>query len=286
MSTLAGPQALSARPPVPEDWPRDIVVAADGRTPSDAAIAAASRLASGATFGVISVISVGHSTDREHLDEIDPQSVDARRELIERQMHRVLGDSPDAWIEIRSGYPPAAIASFAQLHGVSVLIVGIGRPAVLDRLRGDESTLRLARMTHTPLLAVAIGRAVPPRRVVVAMDFSRASMRAAKWAMTVAALDSVISLVNVRTPAERATPYGSLGRLAAQLQDGFAGRVLPVDLQGDPATELLTYANQQQADVISVGSRGLRGVSAGSLGPVATRVVRCARCSLLLAPSD
>jgi nucleotide-binding universal stress UspA family protein len=286
MSTLVGPQSLSARPPVPEDWPRDIVVAADGRTPSEAAIAAACRLAYGATFGVISVISVGLSTDREQIQTSAPLSVDARRELIERQLHRVLGEAPDAWIEIRSGYPPAALASFAQLHGVSILVVGIGRPAVLDRLRGDESTLRLARMTQTPLFAVANGRAVPPRRVVVAMDFSRASMRAAKWAMTVAAPDGDISLVNVRTPAERATPYGSLRRLAVHLQDRYAGRVSPVDLQGDPATELLAYAGEQRADVISIGSRGIRGISPGSLGPVATRVVRCARCSLILAPGE
>jgi nucleotide-binding universal stress UspA family protein len=286
MPPLAGPQTLSLRPPLPEDWPRDIVVATDGRKPSESAIIAASRLANGATFGVISVISVGHSTDRDGVHALDPLSVDDRRELVERQLCRVLGDAPDAWIEIRSGYPPAALASFAQLHGVSMLIVGIGRPAVLDRLGGDESTLRLARMTQTPLFAVANGCAVPPRRVVVAMDFSRASMRAAKWALSVAAPDAGVSLVNVRTPSERATPYGSLGRLAVHLQDGHAGRVIPVELQGDPATELLAYASQQRADVVSIGSRGVRGVSSGSLGPVATRVVRCARCSLILAPGE
>ncbi|MFI5228724.1 MAG: universal stress protein [Gemmatimonadales bacterium] len=286
MPPLAGLQTLSARPPVPEDWPRDIVVATDGRMPSESAIVAASRLANAATFGVISVISVGHSTDRDQGHTLDPLSIDDRRQLIERQVHRLLGDAPDVWVEIRTGYPPAVLASFAQLHGVAMLIVGIGRPAVLDRLRGDESTLRLARMTQTPLFAVANGCAVPPRRIVVAMDFSRASMRAAKWVLAVAAPDGDISLVNVRSPAERATPYGSLRRLAEHLQSDFSGHVRPVELHGDPATELLAYASQERADLISVGSRGARGVSPGSLGAVATRVVRCAGCSLILAPGE
>jgi len=203
---------------------------------------------------------------------------------VEEQLDRLFGPDVDALLELRTGYPPAVLASYAQVHGVSLLVVGIGRPSVLDRLRGDESTLRLARMTRTPLYAVAPGCAVLPRQIVVATDFSAASMSAAQLALAVSAHDADVWVVHVVAPSRSIVPHGALRRFTEALQTGFCGHVRAVELSGDPATEVLSFANAHRADAIALGAVGERGFPHGAIGSVATRVVRCSSCSLLLAP--
>src|SRR5207245_233955 len=90
-----------------EDWPNGIVVATDGRAPSEAAVLAAHHLARPSTFGVISVTSANNSTERaSRRSEVTP-TIESPRDVVAAQLQRLLGESPDAWIELRSGYPPA-----------------------------------------------------------------------------------------------------------------------------------------------------------------------------------
>jgi nucleotide-binding universal stress UspA family protein len=263
-----------------EDWPNGIVVGSDGRGPSNAALAAAASLAGPSTFGVIGVFPEQSAETSSH------EAPRQLRETLHEQIGRLLGQSSDVWVDIRSGYPPAVLAAYAETHGVSLLVVGIGQPRVIDRLNGDESTLRLARMTQTPLFAVAERRHVPLRRVVVAMDFSATSLRAARLAVSLAASDAEIMLVSVHNPVDRPAPAGAMRRHTEALQTGFCGRVSSVELQGDAPTELLAYCSHVNADAIAIGKRGVDRFGRGVLGPVATRVVRCANCSVLLAPPE
>jgi nucleotide-binding universal stress UspA family protein len=284
MSTLLIPSPDVRAGVLPQDWPGSIIVAADGRAPADAALVAAKKLAGPSTFGVLAVVSVGSSIDRPSPRDGGPPTLDSLRDAVSQQVHRMLGDDADTWIELRTGYPPAVLASFADTHAVSLLVVGVGRPRVLDRLLGDESTLRLARLTRTPLFAVAQGRPIPPRRVLVATDFSATAVRAARLALSVAAPDAEILLTHVRGFTGRLAPEGALQRHAENLQTGFCGRVKAFELRGDPATEILACATAQNVDAIAIGKEGVTLAGRGGLGPVATRVVRCANCSVLLAP--
>jgi nucleotide-binding universal stress UspA family protein len=280
MSTLFIPSPAASRAVLREDWTSAIVVGSDGRQPSNPALAAGAVLAGSAAFGTIGVLPAGPDDVSSHT------ALQELRATLDDQISRMLGESCDAWIDVRSGYPPAVLAAYAATRGVSLLVVGIGRPLVVDRLNGDESVLRLARMTQTPLFAVAERRHVPPRRVVVGTDFSATSMRAARLALSLASPDAEVSLVYVHTATERPAPTGALRRHVDTLQTGFCGRVSAVELGGDAGTELLAYATHTNADVIAIGKRGTDRSPHGALGPVATRVVRCASCSIALAPSD
>lgn len=282
MSTLLVPTPASVLPSFGADWPRGLVVATDGRTASEFALVAAHRFAGAAPFGIVAVESAMNSVERG----TSPGSPPVYRQQVEQQLIRVLGDGVVGSLELRSGYPPAVLAAYADTHRTPLLIVGIGRARVLDRLLGDESTLRLARMMRTPLLAVAPGRAVPPRCVVVALDFSDTSLRAAHLALSIAAPDADVLLAHVVSPAERRAPDGAMRRHVDALQTGFCGRVVPVQLRGDPATELLSFANQRGADLVAIGAHGQRPTLPGVLGPVATRVVRCSSTSVLVAPAS
>lgn len=209
----------------------------------------------------------------------------AHYELVQAQVHRVLGDSADVWIEVRRGYPPAVLASYAETHEATLLVAGLGRVDVMERLLGDESALRLARMAQTPFYAVGTGRPTPPQRIVVATDFSATSLRAARLALALASPCGEILLAHVWTPTGRVPHEGRLRRQAELLQDGFSGRVTPIELKGDAASELLDLAKTINADAIALGAHGYGAVVRCMLGPVATRVVRCAPCSIMLAPA-
>lgn len=277
MPTLALRSTRAAELVLQLDWPSRLVVGTDGTTSSDWAVVAARRLAGASPFGVISVLPDSESANAS-------AALDVARDRVVAQLERVLGASADVWIALRRGAAPAVLASFAELHQVALLIVGIGHPSVRDRLLGDEYTLRLARMTKTPVLAVATGRSTPPRRIVVAMDFSATSMRAARLALAVAAPDAAVLLAHVTTPTGRDAPAGAMRRMVEGLQTGFCGRVTAVELTGDAGTEILGLANALSADAIALGTLGTAPSRNGVTGPVATRVIRCSSCSLLIAP--
>jgi nucleotide-binding universal stress UspA family protein len=266
--------------------PRAIVVATDGRAASDAALLAAHRIAPLGAFGVVTVLSTSGSSDCPTGYVLDRAATADAAARIRAQFERLFGSAEDVYVETRSGYPPAVLAAYAETHDIDLLIVGIGRPKVIDRLLGDESTLRLARMSKTPIFAVASGSAVPPRRVVVGIDFTATSIQAAHLAVELAAPDAELVLAHVETPDARSRPDASLRRVVEVVQTGFCGRVSGRLLHGDAATELLALSLDWDADAIAIGLHGHGPEDRAAIGNVATRVVRCASCSVIVAPRN
>ena len=269
----------------PEAWLSRIVVASDGRAPSDAALIAARKLAPHSTFGILSVLPSTSSRERALFPD-DVLTVDGQAALIDRQLHRLFGEAPDVWIETQCGEPPAVITAFAETHRTPLLITGIGRPRVLERLLGDESTLRLMRLAKTPVFAVASESAVPARRVLIAMDFAPSSIRAARLGLAIAAPQADVLVAHVCATAAPIPPDERLHRLRDTLQTGFCGRITARVLRGDPATELVALANAWRADVIAIGLGRHAHIERAGIGAIATRVVRCASCSVIAVPDD
>ena len=283
MSLALHPTPITHRLP-PAAWPHGIVVATDGREPADAALLAARALAPIGTLGVLGVIPTEAAETPSSTRGDSAAMVAEQVSVIQRQIERLFGEGVDVRIETRLGYPPAALAAYAETHGAGLLVVGIGRPRVIDRLMGDESTLRLARMSKTPILAVAPDRSIPVRHVIVGVDFTPASMRAARLAIELATPDAHVVLAHVQTPAERAWPESSLRRVIDAVQTGFCGNVHGRWLRGDPATELLALAHSWGADAIAIGLHGHASDERVGIGNVAMRVIRCASCSVIVAP--
>ena len=73
------------------------------------------------------------------------------------------------------------------------------QPPVCSEVR---QRLRLARVSETPVLAIAPNYREPPRRILVAMDFGEASIEAARLALELAAKNATIVLAHV-VPWER-----------------------------------------------------------------------------------
>lgn len=166
----------------------------------------------------------------------------------------------------------------------------------MDRLFGDETALRLVRVSSVPVFAVASGTSRLPARIVVAVDFSETSLRAARLALEVAAPRAAIYLAHVgsRDSMLRAwngsgTTYknevrGALDKMRKQLRVPRGTSVQSIMLQGDPATQLLAFASTVGADVIATGSHGHGFITRMIVGSVTTRILRCATCSVLCVP--
>jgi nucleotide-binding universal stress UspA family protein len=224
---------------------------------------------------------------------------DARRAVIE-QVKRWSDVETDeaslADIELYDGDPAAVVTSVAHHASATMIVCGLGRHRVMDRVFGDETALRLIRMSDVPVLAVASGLTYAPRRIVVAVDFSETSLRAARLALEVAASSAMIYLAHVAPRDSTLYEWNAAGssykqdagtalqRTREQLRVPDGMTVQRVLLQGDPAVELLAFAASVNADLIATGSHGHGFVARMLIGSVTTRIVRCSTCSVLTVP--
>jgi len=166
----------------------------------------------------------------------------------------------------------------------------------MDRLFGDETALRLVRVSSVPVLAVATGLAHAPARIVVAVDFSETSLRAARLALDIAGPHATMYLAHVAPRDSMLHEWSAWGatykddagdalqKMREQLQVPSGMTVQRVLLQGDPATELLAFAASVNADLIATGSHGHGFVARMLVGSVTTRILRCSTCSVLCVP--
>jgi nucleotide-binding universal stress UspA family protein len=275
-----------------------VIIATDGHPQSRGALALGGILAGGA--GSVRVVSavrpmplvpdVGASmtTDMDRL----------RREDLFRavsQQTETLMSEP-ARPEIVDGDPASAIARLAHEAGACLIVCGLGRHNVFDRILGDETALRLVRFSDAPVLAVAEQYDRAPSTIVVACDFSETSLRAARLAVALAAPSATIYLVHVAPrdhtryewdgwgKAYREDALDTLNLTKRQLHVEDKTIVQAIMLQGDTAVELLRFAGSVHADLIATGSHGHGFVTRMLVGSVATRIVRAATCSVLTVP--
>ena len=288
-----GVRALKASP---------VIIATDGREQSDPALIAG-RLFAGEDPAALRVMTVVHP-----MPLISPEigvpvapDVDAarrdyqKREVLE-QFARVWPDEISPNVEVYQGDTATSIAELAHESGAALIVCGLGRHRVMDRLFGDETALRLVRVAGVPVLATAPGLNRAPRRIVAAIDFSETSLRAARTAIELAAPGATVYLVHVAPRDATAFDWGGVGssyrddagyaleKIRDQLQVPRGMSVQRIMLHGDPATELLAFATSVRADLIASGSHGHGFVARLLIGSVTTRLLRCTTCSVLSVP--
>ncbi len=294
---------LNATPATPELGVRasrasPVVIATDGRAQSDSALVVG-RLFAG-SLDAARVVTVMKSMpilpDSQITVSADihaARRADARRVAME-QLARAWGGESD--VELGEGDPATVIARLAHETGATMIVAGLGRHRVADRIFGDETALRLIRVSDVPVFSTASGMNHAPRRIVVAIDFSETGLRAARMALDLAASGATIYLTHVAprdsslydwkggAPAYKQDASRALQKTREQLHvpsDIVVQRAL---LQGDPATELLAFAASVNADLIATGSHGHGFVARMLIGSVTTRIVRCSTCSVLTVP--
>lgn len=298
-ATPLGTPLTAAREPVRT---AAILVATDGSERSDAALATAHRLAP--HVGAVEVISVvepmpiiSPEAQLPIAAELEEQRRADRVADVRAQMKRVTGSETTWPAELGEGSPAVLIVRRARDLHAKLIVVGLGRHRIVDRLFGSEMALQVLRLATVPVLCVApAGLAVPARRVLAAVDFSAMSTDAVRAALSLVAGDAHLTLAHVLS-RDQATGvweqweeiYGkALAESFAKLERDLA---LPAGIgaevqsfTGDPAGELLHAADAAGADLIVTGTHGHGFLSRMLLGSVATGLVRGAKCSVLVVP--
>lgn len=300
MSTLFS-TATAPRTGVRAHHAAPVVIATDGRQQSDAALIAGLLL--GEATDAVRVASVLRPVPIVSPEAQLPMSPDVeatRRADLKRsvvdQMGRVWTNADDVDVELYEGDPATTIARVARDANATMIVSGLGRHRVVDRLFGDETALRLIRVSAVPVLAVSSAFTRLPGRIVVAVDFSETSLRAARMALQVAAPEATIYLAHVAPRDSTLYDWNgggssykqdageALQKIREQLRVPDGVTVQRVLLQGDPATELLAFATSVNADLIATGSHGHGFVARMLIGSVTTRILRCSTCSVLTVP--
>ena len=135
------------------------------------------------------------------------------------------------------------------------------------------------------------------RHILLAADGSENSVRAAKEAVKIAALNPeskidvvyVASFDKVRTEVLRASSSEGLMlerrrkivNIEQVLQQAQVDYVVTI-LKGEPGPEIIQYANERNVDIVVLGSRGLNSLQEMVLGSVSHKVMKRVNCPALV----
>lgn len=282
-----------------------IVVATDGSTSCDAALIAADRLAALHNTKVVVVSAVEpvvvvpmNFGIALPYSEIRSAQRSARTTRVQTQLERV-GAHDTGWsTRIEYGEPAYEIATAARELDATVVITGLGQHDLLDRVLGSETTLRIVRASRSPVLAVTGRFEGLPVRLVVATDFSVASLDSARAALRLFPSIRAVHLVHVMSrlevPPEVFVTWAGL--YSEPIPQSFEHLLAALDLppwttvettalEGKASQEILKFARKVGADLIVTGSRGAGLMSRLLVGSTATGIIRGANCAVLAVPA-
>lgn len=281
--------------------PTALLIATDGAPQSDAAIAFAKLLPLRDKREVKLLTVVDHAptpwgtVDRSIVMDYERGLHEEAANKARAQRDR-LGDK-DWNVEVRSGDPATTIATLAKETHSRMVVVGLGGHGAAARFFGNETALRLMRVSQVPVLAVDSKLRGLPQRIMVAMDFREASIEAARLALEIAAPNAIVTLVHV-VPWERkdyipehwfrkheANIDSQLTRVTGWLDQSSEYPIHQKILYGKPGPSLLACAEELDADLIVAGTHGHGFVGRMLGGQTLAKLVRGARRSVLVLPA-
>lgn len=290
-----------------------LLAATDLSAPSRHAVDRAYRLANalGCPLTLAHAIAPGIFDGLQALLASDAPSLD--QSLVANVAERLAAHNADpchahgvqADCAVLNGRPIEAIARHADEIDAGLLVLGARGEGFLRQLTLGSTASRLLRKTRQPVLIVKQQAHENYRRVLVAIDFSPASLAALRLARWIAP-EAALTLVHaVELPFEGKMQYANVDpaiiqkyRIQAQLEAMQALRglarseALPaadtqlLALHGESARVIIEQEQEQDSDLIVVGKRGRHFVEALLLGSTTTHALMEAQGDVLVAVGD
>ena len=217
--------------------------------------------------------------------------------LEERLGHDTAGLDLEQRVDVLEGPAAQSIVDLAHDRTAHAIVVGTGQHNPIGRFVYGERAVQISRLSDRPVIVVPSAAKIGPiREAIVAVDFSPASQRAARFALDLVADEGVLVLVHVKSAvnltdegagwweeAYRKRTTDLFRRFTALLRPGHGIRVETRLLHGDVADSILAYA-RHDAGLIACGGRQHSFIERMLLGSVSTQLIRRAECPVMIVP--
>ena len=292
-------------------FPTRILLSTDGSEGARLAADAAATLAKG-TGSELHVVCVGPGPPLYELPDYPArfeEVVEAQRQgakaVLDEEVERLENSGANiatARLEADER-PDRTIVRLGEELGAGVIVVGSRGLGGLKRALMGSVSASVVHHAQCPVLVVRDEALVSPTRILLATDGSEDARMADEVALELAArLGSELHLTYVEPMPER---HPAPARFRVDLPPGFVagieqeaeakladqvgrigegrGEVARAHARvGSPSAEIVALAEELEAGLVVLGSRGLGGTRRALMGSVSDSVVRHAPCSVLV----
>jgi nucleotide-binding universal stress UspA family protein len=228
--------------------------------------------------------------------DFDVAAMDALRERAVQQERKVVG--ADWPVEVYTGEPASTVRRIASERNPSVVVTGVSRHGLLDRIFGEETAAHIANLAEVPVLAVTPSFTRLPRTVLIAIDLDSPPIDSTPLVRGMLADASTVYFVNAKPRATTIDGY-DLTSWERMYDEGIAevyervmssldlpGKVSHqlVRLNGSTAKELLNFAQYANVELIILGQRRASLLHRRFSRGLATRILRATTCAVLVTP--
>lgn len=291
--------------------PARILVATDLSAPARHAVARAFRLAASSLSQLHLLYAMEvesfETTLRELLGGDASQLRDKLLDDARQQLVRLVGEPAQhfgvaAQARVVSGTPLETIASEVDALDASLVVVGArGESFLRHALLGSTATRLLRKTAHRPVLVVKQPPHEDYRSVLIAVDFSPASLASIRLARRFAPQAEITLLHAIELPYEGKLVFAGVDeqmirnyvsssseacrKRLHQLAEraGLSSTEYSVRLvRGDPAQQIIAMEQEVDADLILVGKHGTHVVEELLLGSVTKHVLSESQCDVLV----
>jgi nucleotide-binding universal stress UspA family protein len=277
----------------------------DSLAPAVASVARALQERRSAVPSILYVIEIGPSMPEAALvaatleEQLRNPAMCAKQKAAMRSVLNLNFGAAAAWpISIEVGSVAATVVEQARRQHAELVVMGLNRHAVVSRMMGKDSAREVMTLGGVPVLAIRQSLTELPKRVVVAMDFSRASIRAACLARRLIDDQGTLHLLFVESGVPDSTAESAEGLrliqekgvasafsdVVAELMPSGGLTIDTVVRRGNPSAEILRFCEDIKPDLIAVGSQRHRFLDRLLLGSVARSVAADGRWSVLVTP--
>ena len=214
---------------------------------------------------------------------LGPDYLDECRGALEQQVTSVAGEV-DWKLWVTDEMPVDAIVEGALALRAGLIVMGLRRHGVLRRMITRDLLAEVVRVARVPVLAIRPDLTALPQRIVVAVDFGPASIRAAHLARRLLADNGALYLVHVTSVNSDRLRRG-LDRIAADLEPAGGVTTSSILLHGDIQSAIEGCAQALGADLLAVGSEEHSLLDRITVGRMSMKLAHTARWSMLIAPS-
>lgn len=298
-SVVTGPRANPARR-------GPILLAIHGSEPTSAATTVARRLAelNELELKVVTVFESAHAwTGAPELSALAPMPAAAfpfpQAQALARRLEDTLGETMRWSLDVRYGSPAREINRAAREVDATLIVVDAAPRRGIRHVVAGARALQIVGHSSCPVLSVAPSSAILPRTILVAVDFSPASVRAAQAALLFAGSGTRVLVAHVALPIhlphvvrdDAGAVFGGdipalLTGLVAELDPivpaGVAVETRAID--GAVVSGILALAESEQVELIAAGTHGPGPVERFFVGSVASGLFHRASCTVLISP--